>query len=1178
MRCDECQNRLLDLVYGLLDPAEAAALEGHMASCSACTAAVAAARGDQVLFAQAAKTSFPLVRFAPPAPGVIETRRPTPRTLLVRWAVAAGVVLAVAGTVGPTIHSAIVSAAADRGTRAALAAVKQAKRTYDTEKTSLADRTQIVRKALESATNAHDAVLTDWVKAETAARNSSAFAVEVVGPASAVAGAPNEYRIRVADAAGRPLPAAVEVVVADSAGAVRTEAKFEPTVAKNGTTFRLPASVWTDLPAGAGLTLAISTTDPATGRQNPIVEPIQLVRPDYATYLVTDRPLYQPGETLYFRSVTLDRARLTPPEYDLGLRYLLLDAKGNPVPGLTLSGTATPTAFGKGITDPILGPDGKPVRGVGCGLFTLSPLLATGDYTLAVYELPLGWSKPELAAGSVPLAKRKVQIRRFAPSLLSTILEFDAASYGPGDAVTATVSAVEQGRPLANVQIIPTVTADGKRVPQVKAPPVLDAEGKAAIRFTLPADAKLTRAEVKVTLLHGNGEEVVRPVPLGMKTVRVEFFPEGGDLVAGVEDRVYFRVRTPDGKPVEFRGELFDGEKTVTAVTTVSDKDQPGANRGLGTVTFTPQAGKRYVLRGPAGEFPLPAAKADGVSLGIPAGVVGPTLPISVRLTAPSRKAVVVGAYTRGRPVATARAVLEPGKVNEVVLEPEPGSPGGVTRVTVFEESADEAKTLTPRAERLVFRRPAETLALNYSTAVNPQPGSPVSLTVTAQTEAGRSTGAILWTAVVSATDFGRADDRTTRSMPTHFYLCGDVESPDDMEYADFLLTDHPRAADSLDLVLGTQGWRRFAEQSPEAFRRTAPRAAADRLLVASGSTGPVPATLRPLVPPVADQYRVKYQRVLESVEAAEKASKIDGSAAQTAKQEYASALVTLNQVSTDRWSIEDWSMFRILAAVGLILVAGILLVVRTRLFRRGDPEWKYLAIAALAAIGLAGFHLTVVALSKLTDHSDVEAVLRQGWESGVQRSGSGGNPPPLRPSTIPPQAVSGERVLPLESPGAGAGTVQRSNPATSIPPGVGSPLESAANGRPSVRMTAAPDNLTEERLNDYAKRIGNRLAKVVPSGPAGDKVRDAVPMLPPFVVREYAHAHPDSVNANRNVFDATDTVLWQPVLVVPGTGTITLGFNLSGSTAGYRILVAGHTLDGRIGTVTGTLPVELPK
>src|SRR5207244_3715846 len=59
------------------------------------------------------------------------------------------------------------------------------------------------------------------------------------------------------------------------------------------------------------------------------------------------------------------------------------------------------------------------------------------------------------------------------------------------------------------------------------------------------------------------------------------------------------------------------------------------------------------------------------------------------------------------------------------------------------------------------------------------------------------------------------ADEKTYRSLPTHFYLTTEVGKADDLEHADFLLTDHPLAPVTLDLLLGTQGWRRFAEQSP---------------------------------------------------------------------------------------------------------------------------------------------------------------------------------------------------------------------------------------------------------------------------------------------------------------------------------------------------------------------------
>src|SRR5262249_49515103 len=50
--------------------------------------------------------------------------------------------------------------------------------------------------------------------------------------------------------------------------------------------------------------------------------------------------------------------------------------------------------------------------------------------------------------------------------------------------------------------------------------------------------------------------------------------------------------------------------------------------------------------------------------------------------------------------------------------------------------------------------------------------------------------------------------------------LTTEVRNPEDLENADVLLSDHPGAAASLDLLLGCQGWRRFAEQDPNNFKR----------------------------------------------------------------------------------------------------------------------------------------------------------------------------------------------------------------------------------------------------------------------------------------------------------------------------------------------------------------------
>ena len=98
--------------------------------------------------------------------------------------------------------------------------------------------------------------------------------------------------------------------------------------------------------------------------------------------------------------------------------------------------------------------------------------------------------------------------------------------------------------------------------------------------------------------------------------------------------------------------------------------------------------------------------------------------------------------------------------------------------------------------------------------------------------------------AVVDKSVLTLADEKTHRAMPTHFLLTSEVRRPEDLEYADFLLGPQAKASEALDLLLGVQGWRRFAEQDPAKFReKDGDKEEADRLLVMNG---PVAAQDRP--------------------------------------------------------------------------------------------------------------------------------------------------------------------------------------------------------------------------------------------------------------------------------------------------------------------------------------------
>ena len=510
----------------------------------------------------------------------------------------------------------------------------------------------------------------------------------------------------------------------------------------------------------------------------------------------------------------------------------------------------------------VLGPDKKPLRGIGVGEYPIPAEASGGEYKLDLYEV-----SPQ-TGNDVLLETRKFIVNRYVPDTFEKKLEFDGKSYGPGEFVQARIEVSRTaGGPMKSATAHVVAAADGKTFHEQKdakfttitsagvTKTVLD------VRFTLPAEVfekkdAAPSATLSVNIQDGSdAEAIVRPIPLVTKTLRIEFFPEGGEMVERVPGRVYFMVRTPIGKPADLKGTITDGTNTITEVATLTDAENPGVNRGHGVFTLTPERGKKYFLKiaTPIGiteptkdGFPLPTAKADGVALTALDAVTERGGAIRVKLQAPTGpKTLHVGAYARERLVAQQKLVLDANKPAEVALKGDEAA-GGVTRITVFEElkTDDPNRTaLFPRSERLVFRGSGQHLVLN----ANPDksrysPADKVRLDLSAVTEKGTPTPAVLLVGVVNRSVITMADNKNDRLQPTHFLLSGEVKNSAELEHADFLLTDHPKAGVALDLLLGTQGWRRFAEQDVAAKADDKP--AVDAMLVAHGQRPSAPLEL----------------------------------------------------------------------------------------------------------------------------------------------------------------------------------------------------------------------------------------------------------------------------------------------------------------------------------------------
>src|SRR5262249_30479363 len=106
-------------------------------------------------------------------------------------------------------------------------------------------------------------------------------------------------------------------------------------------------------------------------------------------------------------------------------------------------------------------------------------------------------------------------------------------------------------------------------------------------------------------------------------SLQVEFFPEGGDLVAGVSQRVYFLAHSAAGRPVTLVGKLpASGKRLIAEVRTESFVGASDLAQGLGSFQFTPQAGETYQVQvttpAQSGLFPLPGVSTATANLHIP--------------------------------------------------------------------------------------------------------------------------------------------------------------------------------------------------------------------------------------------------------------------------------------------------------------------------------------------------------------------------------------------------------------------------------------------------------------------------------------------------------------------------------------------------------------------------------
>ena len=377
----------------------------------------------------------------------------------------------------------------------------------------------------------------------------------------------------------------------------------------------------------------------------------------------------------------------------------------------------------------------------------------------------------------------------YQPDTISSVLYVELAN-GNGDIITRSVVPVLFGTASGHVDIPDSLFA-----------------GYYQLRSYSPTMLNIDSGFINTQRVFIYGRKPEKPV-ITEKKIRLEFFPEGGTLFTGVSNFIAYKATDEKGLPINVSATLLN-ERNETVTTFSSYHD------GMGIIELTPMPGEKYVVMvdqdANATRFPLPESTKKGLGLSIIPHPQGYFFEVKQQGNDPSfRAAYMVGHmqhHTVFRQDFKNRNDEIQGLINTQKLS------SGILQVTFF--NADHQ----PLAERICFVNNKEYLLT----------GKIVADTLDFSRRGKNKLSIQLQDTIrgnfsVSIIDAAFAHNRSREAnILSGLLLTGDLKGYIHQP-AYYFSSDHDSVKTALDLVMMTNGWRRFrweelASRSKQALR-----------------------------------------------------------------------------------------------------------------------------------------------------------------------------------------------------------------------------------------------------------------------------------------------------------------------------------------------------------------------
>ncbi len=379
----------------------------------------------------------------------------------------------------------------------------------------------------------------EFFAGSTAAIRCDVHGVKSIAENTPLAGAKVEIQLRAKD--GKVTPLLTDKTGADGIALAQ---------------FKVPA-----LPAGQYMLEVATHSD--LGEEK--LEREVRVKADPKVLLVTDKPLYQPGQEMHIRALALQAFDLTP----VGGKDLVFeveDAKGNKV----FKRTVPTSEYGIAAID-----------------FQLADEVNMGDYQVRAL---LGEQQ----------ASKTVAVKRYVLPKFKVELKADKSYYVPKETVQGELQInYFHGKPVTEGKIKVSASTFDVQFKEFQTwEGTTDKNGHAKFEIKLPdyfvgqplqKGNALVRLEVKVTDTADHAETINRTYPVSDQAIKVSLIPEGGRLVPGMENRVFAAAIYPDGSPAVCDVNLWLGGAAAASGGVDPRRQAAAAPAGVNPAAHKPQ-------------------------------------------------------------------------------------------------------------------------------------------------------------------------------------------------------------------------------------------------------------------------------------------------------------------------------------------------------------------------------------------------------------------------------------------------------------------------------------------------------------------------------------------------------------------------------------------------------------